>query len=241
MSGLNKITASIIAITTILAIAVSYFFIIPTYQHLKTASSEINSKQEQISSLQKYNQSIEKVASQKSTISDLYASSKTLVPQEPNLEEFLIELEALIAQSEIPTANFEVSALTSNSTTPAATTATNTQSVIKTGPSYQFTVDGKGTLSNIFKLYNRLMTMNRLAEISSISLNSAETGQELSFQFQCNVFSTNQTTIDGIKLTGINKLLSDASSKINNNKSYGDTIEIQKETGFGRPNPFAGY
>ena len=238
MPTLNRTTGLIITTTIIIIVGIGYLFTFPTYQNITKANLEISTKKEQIETLDKYNKSMQKISDEKSTIEKLSISSKKLIPNDPKLEEFLIELEALIFQSEIPNANFQISSLTMTAADAAKSTG---QSVIKNTPSYQFTLDSTSSLENIIKLYNRLMTMNRLVEMTSIDLNSAASVQDLTFQLSGNVFSSSKTTIDGTRLKSLTKLLADATKKINNNKSYGKLIEIQKETGFGRPNPFLGY
>lgn len=238
MPTLNRITGFIFTATILIVAGIIYFFTYPTYQKITNAKIEIASKNEQLLTLNNYNKSMQKINSEKDTINKLNTTSKKLIPQEPKLEEFLIELEALISQSEIPNANFQILSLTSG--TAGATKSTN-QSVLKNSPSYQFNVDGESSLENIIKLYNKLLTMNRLVEITGINLDSAENNQNLTFGLQGNIFSSDTATVKNTHLKSIPKLLADATKKINNNKSYGKVIEIQKETGFGRTNPFLGY
>ncbi len=238
MPPLNKTTGLIITITLAIIISIGYFFAYPTYQTIQKETADNADKLEQIKTLEQYNISMKKISEQKDTITTLGKSVDKLIPKKPQSEQFLIELEALIAQSEIPNADFQVSNLTGATSTIAAS---STQSVIKNSPSYQFSVDGEGSLENIIKLYNRLMSMNRLIEITSLDLTSSESGSNLTFQINANNFSINEAGIKSIKLKSLPKLVEDAVKKINSNKTYGKSIEIQKEDGFGRPNPFLGY
>lgn len=230
---MNKTLIAIIAISLVVISAVVYFFDLPTMKNYQETKSSISSKQEEINqsnlTLKKYSEVLEK----KELLKQYAQKTSSMVPKDPDIEDFLIELEDMISQSKIPDTEFRPSALSST------TTGDKSPSVISSAQNYQITINGESSLENIIDFINQFKRMSRLTEITSLDLAEGEQNSHLRFSIIANIFSNK--TPNTPKIKDPNKILTQAITKIEDYQSYGKDIEIQTEEGFGRSNPFISY
>jgi len=227
----NKTSFLIIFITLAIIGSISYFFILPTYNNYNSIKQQIRSDQQTYDDSQRTLRTYQKLDSQKEEINKYSEKTSNLVPKDPELEDYIIDLEGMISQSPIPSSEFSLASLTSSA-------EANSPSVVQNLNSYQITINGESNITNIFTLINQFLSMSRLTEITALSLTNDDKGA-LSFDLTGNIFSNPKSTATEIK--NPSRILSEAASKITQYETHSLPIEIQTEDGFGRTNPFAGY
>lgn len=230
-SAFNKNSFLIIFIYAAIIASVVYFFILPTYNNYQTVTQKIETDQQTCDKTQRTLAIYQKLNQKKDEIQKYASKTSKLVPKDANLENYLIDLEAMIAQSSIPSTEFQLASLSPD-------VVTNSPSVIQGIKNYQITLDGDGNVTNIINLINQLMSMSRLTELTAINLTSGDNGS-LSFSLIGNIFSNPKSGTQEPK--NPSKVLTEAETKISQYETHSQPIEIQKEDGFGRPDPFASY
>ncbi|MDO8513722.1 MAG: hypothetical protein Q7S37_04430 [bacterium] len=233
MTSSKKSTIIILTLTSLIILAAIYFFILPTWQNYTKTTKEIAQKDTELTQIKREVVTYSKLAKQKDQIALYSQKTSNLVPAEPELETFMVELEALIAQSKIPQAEFHLASLT------AGTTTTNNPSVLQDTKNYQIIITGTSSLANIINFTNQLKTLSRLTETTALDINTTDKNDSIGFSLTGNIFSEEKKPSG--KLLNPSKILSEAIAKITDYQTYGQNIEVQKEEGFGRPNPFTSY
>lgn len=234
MTSINKTSGIIFSITLIIIAGIIYFFTLPTLNSYRQSKDQIAQTQAKLDQVKKEVSLYTSLRDKEPDIKLYGEKTQGLIPKDPNLEYFLIDLEALIAQSSVPQAEFDFASLSSSSQT------ANNPSVIQGIRNFQLTITGDSSLPNIINLINKLKTMSRLTEITAIDLNTSNNKENnINFTITGNIFSNKNN--DTQTSRNPQKILDEAVAKITQYQSYGKDIEIQKEAGFGRTNPFNSY
>lgn len=227
-----------IGITALLIILLNYFVIIPIWKGVSQAKAEKPQKEQQLADLQSQISSLKALQAQKATIESYYQDAETLIPTQPQLGDLLIKTEALLGEAKLSEPTFEVTGLTNTKSGAANSAKTTTQ--LTSLQAHPLTISGKVTLDQHKALINMLNGMDRLIEITSISLVSGE-GSQLQLELTGNAFSQSAQSPTAKQKINATALLEQAEQYLNNRRAYGTPIDIKTETGFGRPNPFIPY
>jgi Tfp pilus assembly protein PilO len=232
---MNKqtLTVLIVAISLLASGGIIYKYIIPTQEKNETLDSQVLEIEAKTQKISKKIRSIEQASAQKTEIESYEKIANQLVPGNPELNNFLIEMEAFINQTNIANTTFDLPGINSKQTSAAVSKT----SVVPGAQTAQFSISLRTSLVNISTMLEKLKNLNRLTEISTITINAGEDQNGLSCQLQGNIFYKT-TSSTSLAATPIEKLLSEADQKLNSNPTYGKPIEIERETGFGKSNPF---
>jgi len=252
----NNTAILTIFITVAMVIGILYFAAKPLWSSIiDIRQSEAKYESERLQLEQKVT-TLRNLASERTTLDSYTKVAADLVPTEPKLDVFMIQLESLLNEAQLADANFDITELAGtdkNATstnapikppTPTSTQSTaqtsNAASPLKNTKSHQFSITGAAPLSKITNLLKLLKNMNRLIEINAVTINTTQSN-DLTFQISGNAFSRSASSTQTIGLSDLKKLLDEANQYIANRASYGSPINPSQETGFGRANPFAPY
>ncbi len=253
----NNTTILTIAASIITIVGIIYFVARPLWRGIIDVRQSEPKYATEMQQLEQTLTTMRKLDKERTTLESYTKIAAVLVPPEPQLEAFTIQLESLLNQSQINDANFEITELsgtnknaapassstpvpTSTSTTKSKSKASNTTSLLKNTKAHQFSISGTSSLSKITELLKLLKNMDRLIEINAITITNKE-DDNLTFQISGNAFSKSSTTTQTTTLSNLQTLLDEANQYIANRTSYGSPINPNQETGFGRDNPFKPY
>lgn len=239
-----------ISVTILIVFAISYFYLNP---HLNSAwqnYKEIKKSQETLKEISQKKEILVKF-SKNSQVGDAYTIASNYIPEEEKSGDLVIGLSEMAKQSNLKVEQISFdkvaqsassSANKSTDTNANANANTNTNSSTESKDSkvseIDFSMKVSGTFADFILFINNLEKSSRLATINSMDLTQS-TDKGFGAELEGKAYYQKTTDLD-TGLTAIN-ISQEIINKFKNLKSYGQPINLQTESGFGRPDPFSAY
>ena len=241
-----------ISVTILIVFAISYFYLSPKLSSAWQNYKEIKKSQETLKEISQKKDILVKFSRDKK-VSDAYTIASNYIPEEEKSGDLVIGLSEMTKQSNLKVEQISFDKVaTSSSSSTSSSTDTNANSNSDTKGNTSSSTDNKsskvseinfsmkvsGTFADFMLFINNLEKSSRLVTINSMDLTQAI---DKSFSAQLEGKAYYQKTADlDTSLAAIN-ISQDIINKFKNLKSYGQPINLQTESGFGRPDPFSTY
>lgn len=245
---MKRINLSIIfiSITVLIVFAISYFYLNPNlksawqnYQAIKKSQDtlkEIAQKKDILAKFSKSNQ-----------VSDAYTIASNYIPEEEKSGDLVIGLSEMAKQSNLKVEQISFDKVTPSQSTNTDTTNNNANTNTNSTPAttdankpkeIEFSMKVSGAFADFMLFINNLEKSSRLVTITSMDL-AQSADKAFGVSLKGKAYYQKTTNLD-TSLTAIN-ISSEIINKFKNLKSYGQPINLQTESGFGRPDPFSAY
>ena len=236
-----------ISLTILIVFAISYFYLNPSLKSAWQNYQEIKKSQDTLSQISQKKEILVKF-SKNNHVNDAYAIASSYIPEEEKSGDLVIGLSEMAKQSNLTVEQISFDKLAkSTASTASQSSDTNTNTNASATPTtteaakvkeVEFAMKVSGTFADFMTFINNLEKSSRLATINSMDLAQAA-DKGFTADLQGKAYYQKATDID-TSLTAIN-ISPEIINKFKNLKSYGQPINLQTESGFGRPDPFSTY
>ena len=243
---MNRTSWIIIIATLAIVVAAGFFFIWPQANsswklykqelQAKKDLEDVSKRKEVLAQLSKTNQ-----------LANLYDIASKYIPEEANSGDLVIQLTAMANGANLTVDQISLETETKAKTTTEAdtttnkTNSTNSQTTATSNPSdvqeVGFSLKVSGTFADFLNFLKSVETSSRL--VSIYAMNLAQTQDKFTADIKGKAYWEKSVSLEK-NLANIS-IPQETINKFQNLKTYGNPINLPTESGFGRPDPFAGF
>lgn len=243
---MKRISLSIIfiATTVLIVFAVFYFYLNPSLNSAWLNYKEIKKSQDTLKGISQKKEILQKL-SLNNQLTDAYTIASNYIPEQEDSGDLVIGLSEMAKQSKLTVEQISFDKPTAKSSEGSDTakqtdnTASNTQTASNTDfKEIEFSMKVSGTFTDFLTFINNLEKSSRLVTITAMDLTQSA-DKAFGASIKGKAYWQKTANLD-TSLTAIN-ISPDIINKFKNLKSYGQPINLQTESGFGRPDPFSTY
>lgn len=248
---MKKISLSLafISLTILIVFVISYFYLNPSLNSAWQNYKEIQKSQDTLKEISEKKDILQKF-SRDNQLNDAYTIASNYIPEEEKSGDLVIGLSEMAKQSNLKVEQISFDKQGAKSSTgksdDTANTKTDTNSKNDTtadtdkskAKEIDFSMKVSGTFADFMIFINNLEKSSRLVTINSMDLTQA-TDKGFSANLKGKAYWQKTADLD-TSLIAIN-ISDDIINKFKNLKPYGQPIDLQTESGFGRPDPFSTY
>lgn len=247
---MKKMNSSIIIIfiTVLIILAIGYFYLNPSLKLAWQNYQEIKKSQDTLNEISQKKAILEKFSKNKQ-LTEAYNIASSYIPEQEDSGDLVIGLSEIAKQSnlKVEQISFDKQAIAKSNTASSSndTTNSNAPNAPATEPNdkteakeVEFAMKVSGTFGDFLSFIQNLEKSNRLVTINSMDLTQAS-DKGFSASLQGKAYYLKTTDLD-TSLTAID-ISQDIITKFKNLKTFGQPINLQTESGFGRPDPFSTY
>ena len=189
--------------------------------------------------------------SQNNQLTDLFAIASQYIPENANSSDLIIQLSAMASQNSLTVDQVSLEGQNQSSSTSQEQATTNQSSTANTNTStakgsasnataiqeVDFALKVSGSFGDFLNFLKSTETSSRLITIKAMNLTQAN--GTLTADLKGKAYWKKGTSLEN-NLANIT-ISQETINKFQNLKSYGSPINLTTESGFGRPDPFAGF